>query len=1182
MVFAIHRLGPALLGAGRAALHSSAPAAQRPIKKLLAANRSEIAIRIFRAASELNIKTVAIFSKEDIRSVHRYKADEAYMIGKDLSPVGAYLAAEEIVQLAKELDVDAIHPGYGFLSENVRFAQLCEENDISFIGPKSTQLARFGDKTEARNLAIEAGLPVVQGSGPVATYEEAREFVEGPDGCGYPVIVKAAHGGGGKGMRVVREASRLESSLQNASSEAKTAFGDGTVFVERYVDSPRHIEVQILGDGNDVVHLYDRDCSVQRRHQKVVELAPAANIDPAVRVKLLEDAKSLTRLANYRSAGTVEYLYEPSTGQYFFMELNPRIQVEHTVTEQVTGVDLVQSQIRIAGGKSLEDLGLNQDSISVRGAAIQCRITTEDPQQDFRPDTGRISVWRPADGMGIRLDGVAYAGFLVTPFYDSMLMKVTANALTFQDAADKITRALNEFRIRGLKTNIPFMLNVVSHPEFRNGNPTTSFIADNPGLMDFTLRQNRASKLLNYLGDIVVNGRNVVGATGPDPPDVTPPMPECVPAGSCETGWRNILLKEGPAGFVKAVREHPKVLFTDTTWRDAHQSLLATRMRTHDMKTIAPATSHILQDCYSIENWGGATFDVAMRFLHECPWERLGQLREQVPNVPFQMLFRGANAVGYTSYPDNAIYKFCDLAHEHGMDVFRVFDSLNYIDNLRLGIDAAGQAGGVVEGCLCYTGDVANPGKSKYNLEYYMNLAEQLVSAGAHVLCVKDMAGLLKPEAATLLIGSLRQAYPDVPIHVHTHDTGGLGVTSMIACFKAGADVVDGAMDSMSGMTSQPSLGAMVSHFEGSEVASDIKPTQLRELNEYWESTRQIYAPFESGQKTGSSDVYWHEIPGGQFTNLYFQANQLGLSGQWREIKKAYAAANQLLGDIVKVTPSSKVVGDLAQFMVQNQLSAEDVLEQAESLSFPTSVVDYFQGNLGQPPNGFPEPLRARVLKGKPTVSGRPGADLDPLDFEAIRKDIAKKFHSGRTEDVSDTDVMSSCMYPKEYNEYRTFQDQFGDVSQLPTLQFLKPLENNEEFFLEIEKGKLLAIKFLAKGPLLVDGTREVFFLLNGVQRSLFVEDKAAAKSGQVAAKRPKADSNNELSVGAPMPGAVVDVLVKTGDMVKSGQPCVVLNAMKMETVVVAPTAGTVRTVIVTPGEEIAGNDLLFELDPIA
>ncbi|EDQ86990.1 uncharacterized protein MONBRDRAFT_10371 [Monosiga brevicollis MX1] len=1131
----------------------------------MAANRGEIAIRIFRAATELDMNTVAVYSKEDIRAVHRYKADEAYLIAPEKGPVAAYLSIPDLIRIAIDNKVDAIHPGYGFLSESVELSRACEEAGIVFVGPNSKQLSRFGDKTQARALALEHGLPVVPGTDAVQSVEEAREFVEGPNGCNYPVIVKASMGGGGRGMRIVHKPEQLEEAINRCRSEALAAFGDGAVFVERFVPRPRHIEVQIVGDGTDVVHLFERDCSVQRRHQKVVEIAPAPKLPEDVRMNICNDAVRLAKAINYSNAGTVEFLLDPETNQHYFMEVNPRIQVEHTVTEQVTGIDLVQTQLRIASGASLADLGLKQENLSTRGYAIQCRITTEDPLNDFAPDTGRIDVWRPAGGFGIRLDsGSLHPGARVLPYYDSMLMKVTATSATLDDASRKVRRALVESRIRGVKTNIPFLLNVLRHPVFVAGDCTTRFIEENPELMEFPHRRNRANKLLRYLADSIVNGTSVVGAQG-EPAPVQVIMPEKLPNKSSNKGFKNILDRQGPEAFAKAVRDHEGALLMDTTWRDAHQSLLATRVRTNDILKIAPHTSQAFQNMYSLENWGGATFDVALRFLHECPWERLEHMRELVPNIPFQMLLRGANAVGYTAYADNVIYKFCETAHKYGMDVFRVFDSLNYMDNLLLGIDAAGAAGGVVEAAICYTGDVSDPKKDKYNLDYYLELARRLSDANVHVLCIKDMAGLLKPKATKTLISALRREHPTMPIHVHTHDTSGLGVASMIAALDAGADVVDACVDSMSGMTSQPSMGAIASHFAGTQKDCGVDLDHLREINEYWESIRGLYAPFESGQKSGSFDVFEHEIPGGQYTNLHFQANSLGLASQWRSIKLAYKAANRLCGDIIKVTPSSKVVGDLAQFMVQNHLSEEDVRERAETLSFPRSVVEYFQGYLGTPKGGFPEPLRSKITRGQGHIEGRPGAGMEPMDLDALRVELHRK-HS--EESVQHLDHLA----------HEHISDGFGQVSRLGTKEFLAPMKPGEEVTVDLENGKTLLVKYLATGDLNEEGERQVFFDVNGMPRSIFVPDRKSSAAAELVA-RPKAKKHDPGHLGAPMPGAVVGVNVRVGDVVKANQSLVVLNAMKMETSVAAPFAGVVREVHVASGDTVSGQDLLVVIE---
>ncbi len=1023
--------------------------------KLMAANRGEIACRIMRAGNELGIETVGIYAHEDRLQQHRYKCDQAYLVGAGKSPVGAYLDIPSIIDVATKAGVQAIHPGYGFLSENKEFAKACRDNGIVFIGPSPEQLAMFGDKTAARELAQANNIPVVPGTNTfVTTFEEAKKFIDG--GVGYPIIIKAAHGGGGRGMRVVHNEKDLPESFKLASSEAKAAFGDGSVFIERYVYKPRHIEVQILGDGTgNVVHLWDRDCSVQRRHQKVIETAPAMLLPEKTRQAILADSLKIMSAAKYKNAGTVEFLVDKE-GRHYFIEVNPRVQVEHTVTEQVTGIDVVQTQIKIAAGATLKELGLVQENIKVSGVAMQCRVTTEDPSADFSPSTGVLEVFRLPGGMGIRIDdGPGFAGAVISPHYDSLLVKLTAHASNRSECVKKLRRALKEFRVRGVMTNKLFVLNVLSHKDFTEGTVDTSFIESNPKLLERDNADNRGNKLLGYIANVTVNGPpESLGAAGQPCSKINPVIPNISVApfasksndGSKTPSLRQIFVKDGPKAFARAVRSKKELLLTDTTWRDAHQSLLATRLRTHDILKIAPATSIAMKNLYSIENWGGATFDVSMRFLNECPWDRLGRMREAVPDIPFQMLLRGANAVGYTSYPDNVVYKFCDVAKKHGMDVFRVFDSVNYIENMRLGIDAVGAAGGIIEAAVCYTGDVSAP-NARYNLDYYVNFARQLVQLGAHVLAIKDMAGLLTPKAATLLISTLRKEFPDIPIHVHTHDTAGTGVASMLACAAAGADVVDAAIDSMSGLTSQPSMGAIVGSLQGTALDTKLDLEQLTAINEYWEECRGIYAPFESGQKSGSSDVFKHEMPGGQYTNLLFQSQQLGLAGQWPAIKKSYAAANRLLGDIIKVTPSSKVVGDLAQFMVQNNLSEEMVIEKASTLSFPSSVVEYFQGYLGIPPFGFPEPLRTKVVKGKKLPNGkecfdgRPGAEMKPLDFSQVKENLSLKFPLNT---ISETDVVSYSQYPKVFEEFLTVKNKYGDLSVLDTRTFVEGKRNNE------------------------------------------------------------------------------------------------------------------------------------------
>ncbi|KAA6407434.1 MAG: pyruvate carboxylase [Lasallia pustulata] len=1149
------------------------------LKKILVANRGEIPIRIFRTAHELSLQTVAVFSYEDRLSMHRQKADEAYIIGKrgQYTPVAAYLAGDEIIKIAKEHGVNMIHPGYGFLSENAEFARSVEKAGLIFVGPTPETIDKLGDKVSARTLATKSGVPVVPGTeGPVEKFEDVKSFT---DEHGFPIIIKAAFGGGGRGMRVVRKQEDLKDSFERATSEAKSAFGNGTVFVERFLDKPKHIEVQLLGDNHgNVVHLFERDCSVQRRHQKVVELAPAKDLPTEVRDSLLKDAVKLAQSVDYRNAGTAEFLVDQKN-RYYFIEINPRIQVEHTITEEITGIDIVAAQIQIAAGASLKQLGLTQDRISTRGFAIQCRITTEDPANGFSPDTGKIEVYRSAGGNGVRLDGGnGFAGAIITPHYDSMLVKCTCHGSTYEIARRKMLRALVEFRIRGVKTNIPFLGSLLTHPTFIEGTCWTTFIDDTPELFALVGSQNRAQKLLAYLGDVAVNGSSIKGQIG-EPKfkgdiiipqlldDDGKPIDTSKP---CTKGWKNIIDKEGPEAFAKAVRKNKGCLIMDTTWRDAHQSLLATRVRTVDLLNIAKETSYTYSNAYSLECWGGATFDVAMRFLYEDPWDRLRKMRRAVPNIPFQMLLRGANGVAYSSLPDNAIYHFCEQAKKYGVDVFRIFDALNDIDQLEVGIKAVQKAGGVVEATICYSGDMLNP-KKKYNLEYYMGMTDKIVKLGTHVLGIKDMAGVLKPKAATMLIGSIRKKYPDLPIHVHTHDSAGTGIATYVACAQAGADAVDTATDSMSGMTSQPSVGALLASLEGSDLDPGLNIHHVRALDHYWAQLRLLYSPFEAGLTGPDPEVYEHEIPGGQLTNLIFQASQLGLGAQWAETKKAYEQANDLLGDIVKVTPTSKVVGDLAQFMVSNKFSYDDILKKAGELDFPGSVLEFFEGLMGQPYGGFPEPLRSKALRDRQKLDKRPGLTLKPLDLQKIKKDINEKFGS-----ASECDVSSYAMYPKVFEDFRKFVSKYGDLSVLPTKYFLAKPEIGEEFHVELEKGKVLILKLLAIGPLSEQtGQREVFYEMNGEVRQVSVEDNKAAVENT---SRPKVDSSDSSQVGAPMAGVVVEVRVKEGGDVKKGDPIAVLSAMKMEMVISAPHSGKVGTLLVKEGDSVDGQDLVCKI----
>ncbi|KAI4086846.1 MAG: hypothetical protein LQ344_007247 [Seirophora lacunosa] len=1149
------------------------------LKKILVANRGEIPIRIFRTAHELSLQTVAVFSYEDRLSMHRQKADEAYVIGKrgQYTPVGAYLAGDEIIKIAKQHGVNLIHPGYGFLSENAEFARKVEEAGLIFVGPTADTINKLGDKVSARTLATSCGVPVVPGTpGPVEKFEDVKAFT---DEYGFPIIIKAAFGGGGRGMRVVREQGTLKDSFERATSEAKSAFGNGTVFVERFLDRPKHIEVQLLGDNQgNVVHLYERDCSVQRRHQKVVELAPAKDLPVDVRDAILGDAVKLASSVKYRNAGTAEFLVDQQN-RYYFIEINPRIQVEHTITEEITGIDIVAAQIQIAAGATLQQLGLTQDRISTRGYAIQCRITTEDPAQSFQPDTGKIEVYRSAGGNGVRLDGGnGFAGAIITPHYDSMLVKCTCLASTYEIVRRKMLRALVEFRIRGVKTNIPFLGSLLTHPTFIEGTCWTTFIDDTPELFALVGSQNRAQKLLAYLGDVAVNGSSIKGQMGEPKFKGDIIMPELTNddgqvldmSEPCQKGWKNVLDKEGPEGFAKAVRANKGCLLMDTTWRDAHQSLLATRVRTVDLLNISRQTSYAYSNAYSLECWGGATFDVAMRFLYEDPWDRLRKMRRAIPNIPFQMLLRGANGVAYSSLPDNAIYHFCVQAKKYGVDIFRIFDALNDIDQLEVGMKAVQEAGGVVEASVCYSGDMLNPQK-KYNLEYYMDLIGKIVKIGTHIIGIKDMAGVLKPRAATLLIGSIRKKYPDLPIHVHTHDSAGTGVATYVACAEAGADAVDTATDSMSGMTSQPSVGALLASLEGTGFEPGMNSAHIRAIDGYWAQLRLLYSPFEAGLTGPDPEVYEHEIPGGQLTNLIFQASQLGLGTQWAQTKKAYEQANDLLGDIVKVTPTSKVVGDLAQFMVSNKLSYDDVISKAKQLDFPGSVLEFFEGLMGQPYGGFPEPLRSDALRGRRKLDKRPGLFLEPLDLAKMKKEINEKFGS-----ASECDVASYAMYPKVFEDYRKFIAKYGDLSVLPTRYFLARPEIGEEFYVELEKGKVLILKLLAIGPLSEQtGQREVFYEMNGEVRQVAVDDKNAAVEN---VSRPKADSSDSSQVGAPMSGVVVEVRVHDGGEVKKGDPVAILSAMKMEMVISAPHSGKVGELKVKEGDSVDGQDLICKI----
>ncbi|WP_082234296.1 pyruvate carboxylase [Halobacillus massiliensis] len=1143
----------------------------KKINKVLVANRGEIAIRVFRACTELNIRTVAVYSQEDTGSYHRYKADEAYLVGKGKKPIDAYLDIEGIIEIAKSVEVDAIHPGYGFLSENIQFARRCEEEGITFIGPTSEHLNMFGDKVKAREQAIAADIPVIPGSdGPVSGVEEIRAF--GAEN-GYPLMIKAAMGGGGRGMRVVRSEEALEDSYERARSEAKAAFGSDDVYVEKLIEKPKHIEVQIMGDKHgNIVHLYERDCSVQRRHQKVVEIAPSVSLTDDLREEICQSAVKLMENISYINAGTVEFLV---TGdEFYFIEVNPRVQVEHTITEMITGVDIVQSQIMIAEGYNLHEEPLfipRQKDIYTHGYAIQSRVTTEDPLNNFMPDTGKIMAYRSGGGFGVRLDaGNGFQGSVISPYYDSLLVKVSTWALSFDQAAKKMVRNLKEFRIRGIKTNIPFLENVIQHKQFLNGEYDTTFIDSSPELFVFPKRKDRGTKMLAYIADRTVNGVNDNGPRK-KPAYEEPRIPSIKHFDPMPNGTKQILNDKGPEGLAAWLKEQIEVLLTDTTFRDAHQSLLATRVRTKDLQTIAEPTARLLPNLFSLEMWGGATFDVSYRFLNEDPWERLLKLRQQAPNVLFQMLLRASNAVGYKNYPDNLIKEFVEKSSDAGIDVFRIFDSLNWIEGMKLAIDSVRENNKVAEASFCYTGDILDSARPKYDLKYYQNVAKELQQAGAHILGIKDMAGLLKPEAAYQLISTLKETI-DIPIHLHTHDTSGNGIFTYARAIEAGVDVVDVAAGTMAGLTSQPSASSLYHALQGSERKPNIDIKAYEELGHYWEDTRKYYADFESGMMSPHSEVYHHEMPGGQYSNLQQQARAVGLGDRWDEVKHMYRRVNDMFGDIVKVTPSSKVVGDMALFMVQNDLTEDDIYEKGESLAFPDSVVELFQGYLGQPYGGFPAELQRIILKGREAITVRPGELLDPVDFKDVHETLFHKL--GRQ--VTSFDSISYALYPKVYMDYQKFLEQYGDMSALDTPTFLYGMRLGEEIEVEIEQGKTLIVKLVSVGEAQKDGTRTVYFELNGQPREVVVKDHNVSS---IVEERPKADKSNEKHIGASMPGTVLKVITEKGEKVKKGDHLMITEAMKMETTVQAPFDGVIKDIYIQNNEAIHVGDLLIEFE---
>ena len=1144
----------------------------KTFKKILIANRGEIAIRIMRAANEMGKKTVAVFAEEDKLGLHRFKADEAYRIGEGLGPVAAYLSIDEIIRVAKLSGADAIHPGYGLLSENPNFVDACDSNGITFIGPKAETMRALGDKASARKVAIEANVPVIPATDVLG--DDMNIIRKEAKRIGYPLMLKASWGGGGRGMRPINDESELEDKILEGRREAEAAFGNGEGYLEKMITRARHVEVQILGDqSGQIYHLWERDCSVQRRNQKVVERAPAPYLSESQRKELCELGRRICQHVNYECAGTVEFLMDMDSEKFYFIEVNPRVQVEHTVTEEVTGIDIVQAQILISEGYGLAEATgkTSQNDIKLNGHALQTRITTEDPQNNFIPDYGRITAFREATGMGIRLDGgTAYSGGVITRYYDSLLVKVTAWAPTPEKAISRMDRALREFRIRGVSTNIAFVENLLKHPTFLNYEYTTKFIDTSTDLFEFSKRRDRGTKVLNYIADITVNGH-------PETVDRLKPPSDLKsirsPAATVEPGYgtRNLLDEKGPKAVANWMLEQKRLLLTDTTMRDGHQSLLATRMRSLDMINAAPFYSSKLPKLFSVERWGGATFDVAYRFLQECPWQRLRDIRAAMPNIMTQMLLRASNGVGYTNYPDNVVESFVKEAAK-GIDVFRVFDSLNWVENMRIAMNAVLETNKICEASICYTGDILNPDRSKYDLKYYVSMAKELEAAGAHVLGLKDMAGLLKPAAATMLIKTLKIEI-GIPIHFHTHDTSGIAASTILAASEAGVDAVDTAMDAFSGGTSQPCLGSIVEALRHTERDTELDIDDIRQINNYWEHVRDQYVAFESGSSAPASEVYLHEMPGGQFTNLKAQARSLGLEEQWPEIAKTYADVNQMFGDIVKVTPSSKVVGDMALMMVSQGLSRQDVENPDIDLSFPDSVVDMMRGNLGQPPGGFPKTIVEKILKGEKPNLERPGKHLKNVNLEKVRKDL-----SAQLDDmiIDDEDLNGYLMYPKVFIDYMERHKIYGPVRALPTKTFFYGMEPGEEITAEIDPGKTLEIRLQAVGETDDKGDVRVFFELNGQPRIIRVPNRLIKSQ---TASNPKAEQGNNSHVGAPMPGVIAGVTVSTGQSVNEGDLLLTIEAMKMETGLHAERDAVIKVVHVSTGSQIDAKDLLIEFE---
>ncbi len=1144
--------------------------------KLLVANRSEIAIRVFRAATELGLRTVAIYAAEDRLSIHRFKADEAYVVGEGKGPVGAYLDIPSIIALAREKGVDMIHPGYGFLSENADFAQACSDAGITFVGPRVDLLRNMGDKTAARELAQKSGVPILPGTD--EAIEDRNKALRVAREIGFPLIIKAAFGGGGRGMRVVTKAGDLGALLDEARGEAGRAFGNPAVFLERYIPKAKHIEVQILGDRHgNVVHLHERDCSVQRRHQKVVEIAPSVGLDPSVREELCNAAVRLCQGIRYDNAGTVEFLYDQDTSEWFFIEMNPRIQVEHTVTEVITGVDLVRSQILVASGHALHgpEVGIpRQEEMPRNGYAVQCRITTENPENKFQPDYGRILTYRSAGGFGVRLDGgMGYGGAVITPFYDSLLVKLTVSAPTFAATLQRMDRALREFRIRGVKTNIPFLENVIHHDEFSSGRATTTLIDTSPELFEFKPKRDRATRLLAYLGDVTINGNPQVGNFKPARPFQPARVPDHDRKQQPPKGTRQLLLEMGAARFAEWTLQQNRLLVTDTTMRDAQQSLFATRLRTYDMLAAADVVARRISGLYSLEIWGGATFDTALRFLVEDPWQRLRILRERIPNICFQMLFRGANAVGYSNYPDNVVEGFVKHAAATGVDIFRVFDSLNYLPNLEPAMNAVKETHAVCEAAICYTGNILDPARDKYTLKYYVDLARKLEKMGAHMLAIKDMAGLCQPAAAHLLVKTLKNEL-GIPVHFHTHDTSGIAAASVLSAAEAGVDVVDLAIAPMSGSTSQPNLNSIVAALEFTKRNTGLDLHALNQLADYWEQVRTFYAPFDSAPRAGSAEVYQHEMPGGQFTNLKEQASAMGLSQKWPEIAQTYAEVNKLFGDIVKVTPSSKVVGDMTMFLITRGIKPADVVNlDPGSVPFPESVIDMLSGGLGQPLGGWPAKLQKAVLGSRKPIKGRIGAGLKPMNLAKTAEDLAARIKR----DVTMDDVLSHLMYPAVFADFIRQTREHGDLSVLPTPAFFHGMKPGQEISVELEPGKTLFIRLVNLGEVDAEGKRAVIFELNGITRQLAIVDKSAKPTTK---PRIKANPANPEEVGAPIPGLVTVMAVSVGSKVSKGGKLLTLEAMKMQTTIYAPCDGVVSDVAVKVNDTVETKDLLIKLRP--